>query len=235
MKTYKASMIAVLVSMLAGCGIIADGPKIADNPPPSTLRSAVWHGKFTGEAHPQDPVNGMSVIFLKLHNDTDVPRSISTSRVFGVTADEKSISALSADKREVLAPDGKARRLVSAGAGLVAGAAGGAVFGGAVGAVGGTLLGPPGMAAGAAIGAAIGGGTGAIVGAIAGAFKTPTETNRSELKTHDNDFRDQTVRGDSQAQGYIYLPKDDYRQLRLIVFSDAEGTQELTVPIARQN
>jgi hypothetical protein len=239
MKSYKLAFAVALISTLAGCGVIASGPKLAADPPPSTLRSASWSGEFTGEAHAQDDVGGMSVVYLKLRNDTDVARSISISRMFGVTDEDKRIAALSSGETDGLAADGgKSSGWAEAGVGLVAGAAGGAVIGGAAGAMGGVILGPPGMAAGAAIGAAIGGGTGAIVGAIAGAFKpssgdatrvSPAGRNRSDR------FSDQVIDSGSKAQGYVFLPKENYREIRLIVSSTAEGTEELTIPVARRN
>jgi hypothetical protein len=239
MKTYKLAVAMALVSTLAGCGVIGGGPKLAANPPPSTLRSASWSGEFAGEAHVQDDVGGMSVVYLRLRNDTDVARSISMSRMFGVTDEDKKIAALSSGEADEMAADGgNSSGWARAGTGLAAGAVGGAVVGGAAGAIGGAILGPPGMAAGAAIGAAIGGGTGAIVGAIAGAFK-PSSGDATRVspaaKIRSDRLSDQVIDRGSQAQGYVFLPKENYKEIRLIVSSTAEGTEELTVPMARRN
>jgi hypothetical protein len=238
MKTTNLTLAIVLASGLAACGPLAiNRPKLAANPPPSTLTSLSVKGEFTGEAHAQDDMGGMSVIFLKLRNDTDTARSISQSRIVGVTSDSRKVSLISSGDAAYQADAAdNPSRLGGAAAGLAAGAVGGATIGGAIGAIAGIPFGPPGMAAGAAFGAAVVGGTGAIVGAISGAIK-PARWNASETRGQatikNRRLGDQVIARGSQTDGYIFLPKDNYTRVSVIVSSETAGDQELSVPIAR--
>ncbi len=237
MKTTNLALAIVLASGLAACGPLAiNRPKLAANPPPSTLSLLSVKGDFTGEAHVQDDMGGISVIFLKLRNDTDIARSISQSRIVGVTQDNRKISLISPSEAssQANAADNPTRWRGAA-TGLAVGAVGGATVGGVMGAIGGVPFGPPGMAAGAALGAAIGGGTGAIVGAISGAIK-PARWDSSETaaqaRTMNRRIGDQVIGRASQTDGYIYLPKDNYARLSLIVSTETQTEQELSIPIA---
>ena len=145
MKTTGLASAIFLATGLAACGTLSiNGPKLAANPPPSTLSSLSVKGEFTGEAHPQDDIGGMSVIFLKLHNDTETPRSISSSRIVGVTQDNRKISLISPSEASSQANEADTpSKWKRAGAGLAAGALAGAAIGGVTGAIGGSVLGPP--------------------------------------------------------------------------------------------
>lgn len=238
MKSHKFTLAVVLVSGLSGCGTFSlNHPKLAVNPPPSTLTSLSVKGEFTGEAHAQDDLGDMSVIFLKLRNDTDTSRSVTSSRIVGVTEDSRKMSLISRGEAErQSAADDKSSAWQRAGAGMAVGALGGAAFGGATGAIAGVVLGPAGMAAGAAFGAAVGGGTGAIVGAIAGALtgSQPESSNASTTQARiiNRRLSDQVIGKASQADGYIFLPKDNYARVSLIVSSEQNGEEELSIPIA---
>jgi hypothetical protein len=237
MKTTSLALAIVLTSGLVGCGNpFLYKPKLAADPPPSTLSLLSVKGEFTGEAHTQDDIGGMSVIFLKLRNDTDTARSIYSSRIVGVTSDNRKFSLISPGEAayQTDAADNPTR-WKGAATGLAAGALGGAAIGGLAGAMGGAVLGPPGMAAGAALGAAVGGGTGAIVGAISGAVKPArwdSSATAAQTRTMNRRLGDQVIGRASQVDGYVFLPKDNYTRMSLIVSSETQTEQELSIPIA---
>ena len=237
MKTTSFAFAMVLASGLAACGTLSmNQPKLAANPPPSTLSSLSLKGEFTGEAHAQDDIGGMSVIFLKLRNDTDTPRSISSSRIVGVTQDDRKISPLSSrDAEHQASAANSSSAWTRAGAGMAVGAVGGAAIGGATGLIAGVPFGPPGMAAGAALFAAIGGGTGAVVGAISGALKSSpwdSKDGSAQAKTIFRGLGDQEIGRGSLGDGYVFLPKDNYTRVSLILSSETQGMQELRIPVA---
>jgi len=240
MKTIRLCCVIFLAALLGGCSTLAlSSPKLAPNPPASTLSVVSVQGELTGEAHAQDEIGEMSVVFLILRNDTDTERSISLSRTVGFTPDERRVSLIPAGEavHQVLEAN---RPSIWAGAltGAAAGTLGGAAVGGITGAIAGAALGPPGAGAGAAIFAAAGAATGAIVGAAAGALQAARGAN-SEVHPQagilNRRLTDQIIAQASQVEGYIFLPKDNYSHIDVIVSSDTEGEQQLTIPIAVAN
>ena len=91
MKTsnnFSLALVIFLACSLAACSSLRMGnPTLAPNPPASTFTALTPKGYFTGEAHAQQPIGEMSVIFLKLRNDTERPQSIFLSRSVIVAAD----------------------------------------------------------------------------------------------------------------------------------------------------
>ena len=238
MKTSNDCFLALAIFLacsLAACSSLRLGnPRLAPNPPASAFFALTPKGDFTGEAHGQQPIGELSVIFLKLRNDTERPQSIFLSRIVGVTHDQQRISLIppgnaayqtaAADKQSIGA------RMAT---GLAVGALGGAMAGGAAGAIAGAALGPPGVAAGAAILAAVGGGTGAIVGALSGAFNSNKgESAEAANPIFNRRLSDQVIMKASQAEGYIFLPADNYSRISVIVSSDTGAEQEISIPIA---
>lgn len=237
MKTsdnFSLALVIFLASSVVACSSLRLGnPKLAPNPPASRFSALTVKDEFTGEAHAQPPIGEMSVIFLKLRNDTESSQSIFLSRITGVTPDEKRIS---------LIPPGNAAYQTAAAdrpsvwsgmaAGFTVGALGGAVVGGATGAIAGAVLGPPGAAAGAAIFAAVGGGTGAIVGALTGALKANKgEISEAANPVFNRHLNDQMIAKASLAEGYIFLPADNYSHISVIVAADTGVEHELIIPI----
>ena len=240
MRSFTVASLGFLAFLLSGCaGSLLNFPKLADNPSPSQFSSIALKGEFSSEAHAQDSIRRVTVIFVKLRNDTDTPRAISLDRITGITDDNSKVSPVS---------PGEAAYEISAGAntsawkgavtGMAAGALGGAAIGGITGAVAGAVLGPPGAAAGAAIFAAAGGATGALVGAAVGALKASQQ--RSELSTPEGRalnrrLTDQVIATASQVDGFLFFPKANYRQISIAVSFDTVADHELVIPVISTN
>lgn len=240
MKTLNWALAVVVGSHFAGCGPLQHNyPKLAADPPRSRISPSSLKGEFTAEAHAQNDIAEMSVIFLKLRNDTESPRTISSSRIVGVMPDGRKISLMSpSDVQHQASSEAKANAGVNVAGGLVGGALLGGGIGAAAGAISGVPLGPPGVAAGAALGAAIGGGTGALVGVIAGALKSSQHESAEpspQARIAARRLGDQVIERASQTDGYVFLPKDSYTRIELTVTSETDGEQELTVPVAQQH
>ena len=237
MKTsnnFILALVILLASPLAACSSLRLGnPKLAPNPPASTYSVLTVKSEFTGEAHAQPPIGEMSVIFLKLRNDTENSQSIFLSRITGVTQDRKRISLVPSGEvyyqATVATKPSTWEEMVK---GLSVGALAGAVVGGATGAIAGAALGPPGVAAGAAIFAAVGGGTGAIVGALSGALKAnKVEISEAANPVFNRRLNDQMILKASLAEGYIFLPAEHYSHISVIVAADTGVEHELIIPI----
>lgn len=237
MRSLTLASLISLVSIASGCtGSILNYPKLAEHPPPSQFSSIALKGEFSGEAHAQNDIGKMTVLFIKLRNDTDTPRSISLARISGITADDSKVSPIEPGEAayEISARD-KTSAWKGAAAGMAAGALGGAAIGGISGAVAGAVLGPPGAAAGAAIFAAAGGATGALVGAAVGALKASqpqySEVSSPEGKALHRRLTDQVIASAAQVDGFLFFPKGNYKRIAFAVSSDTVANHELIIPV----
>ena len=237
MENFTVAVLMLFSFALSGCaGSSLNFPKLADNPPPSQFSSLALTGEFSGEAHAQNDIGKMTVLFIKLRNDTDTPRSISLARISGITADDSKVSPIDPGEAAYeVSTQNKTSAWKGAAAGMAAGALGGAAIGGISGAVAGAVLGPPGAAAGAAIFAAAGGATGALVGAAVGALKASqqqySEVSTPEGKALHRRLTDQMIASAAQIDGFLFFPKGNYRRISLAVSSDTAADHELIIPV----
>jgi len=241
MKTLACFLIILLTTGSAGCSSFAlSVPKLDDNPPSSVILPPPARGEFTGEAHLQDDIGKMSVFYLKLRNNTDAPKFVHLSKAVGITQETKRVFLLPAAEVKLRDLEGGRpsvwQQMVT---GATVAALGAAAVGGAMGAVAGAVVGrSAGAAAGAAFFAAAGAASGAVAGGLGGFLKASADA-RSDVPPHANilarQLDDQLIDRASQADGFVFLPKDDYHVIKLIVTSENQDEQELTMPIAATN